>query len=107
MLISSCFLFRKGLAGPDSPDNEDAYPIGESPRYKRVLPFIQIDNSPYFFAPNEKCLDIKSCNHRLDDDYPSMLGSRGGLHPSPPPGGVKYNQLIRNFSVFLDLQKIN
>ena len=84
-------LLRKGLAGPDSPDNEDAYPIGESPRYKRVLPFIQIDNFPYFFAPNEKCLDIKSCNHRLDDDYPSMLGSRGGLHPSPPPGGVKYD----------------
>ena len=30
------FYFRKGLAGPDSPDNEDAYPIGESPRYKKV-----------------------------------------------------------------------
>ena len=25
-------------------------------------------------------------NARLEDDYPSMLGNRGGLHPSPPPG---------------------
>ena len=101
------FYFRKGLAGPDSPDNEDAYPIGESPRYKRVLPFIQIDNFPYFFASNEKCLDIKSCNQRLDDDYPSMLGSRGGLHPSPPPGDEIYDRLIGVFSIFLGLQKIN
>ena len=30
-ILNVCFS-RKGLAGPDSPENEDAYPIGDSPR---------------------------------------------------------------------------
>ena len=34
LMMTTMSLPRKGLAGPDSPDNEDSYPIGDSPRYR-------------------------------------------------------------------------
>ena len=41
------------------------------------------------FSKYINVLKLQLANDRLEDDYPSMLGNRAGLHPSPPPGKRK------------------
>ena len=40
------------------------------------------------FSYHMNVLEMQVANDRLEDDYPSMLGNRAGLHSSPPPGKI-------------------